>query len=198
MSKVFFILFCAFSGGFCYRIRGGFIPTKSTLYARLVAWALPCAALIFETLLWRGEIWWQALLVGVGVFLTAWFGLLIPHGRFQDMSHGEKLNDFFGMSLVGLARNTMLVAPALYFNWKLVFLIPMSYLHGLSYLLANIFLFSRRIEWIKIPKSKPDMIPPARDAMDAKFSVAFQGYTDYAEFVVGFYTFACLSILMLL
>lgn len=190
-------LFAGLLGGFCYRIRGGFIPTGETNYARAIAWATPCSGLTYSLLSVGPEVWWMNAIISFAVLVMAWVGLLIPHGRHQDMAVGQRLEDFYGMTLAGAERNLLLAAPFCWHYPWMWLLVPLGLLDGLAYLLSALFLQKARITWIRVKKSHPDTMPPARDDLDAKYSVAFQGYTDFAEFMVGFYRFAAFTLILL-
>lgn len=82
---------------FYYRCRGGFAPTGSTTFARIVFWAVPCGLILHSPI--SG--------------LLAFGGLMIPHAWAQ---HDSKLVSIAGMSSIGFARLFLILAPLVYLN----------------------------------------------------------------------------------
>lgn len=118
-------------GGLLYRQRGGGIDLPiGTQGARLV-WCIPTGvlcAMLFGN-------WWLLPAVATAAFL----GLMIPHGRFQDVGTcGDSvLHDVVGMSCVCNIRGVLIYLPVILIAHQspiLVLLLPL--LAGPAYWLA--------------------------------------------------------------
>lgn len=90
---------------FFYRARGGLFEIKSTQLKRVLFWALPVGAWAW----WVTSLWWMGLLCS----LAAFGGMLIGHGEFHA---NNRLRSVLGMSTIGLARLSFILAPFLVLN----------------------------------------------------------------------------------
>ena len=171
-----------------HRIMGGFIPTRSTTFARAMAWAVPCGNLCAALVMLSGATGWQMALCGAATAFLVWCGQLIPHARYQDW---DAPFDWLGMAGVGAARHALMAVPvAFYFQSPLMwFLFSLAGGAGYTgcYAAAYRWFALLRVKWLAVPKSVPDPYPAPglRDEYDARYSVALQAATDWAELFVG-------------
>jgi len=185
-------LFLSF--GILHRIKGGFIPTKSTLYARLVAWAFPAANLAAAIAYVAGASLWRVFAIGFLTGVSVWLASIIPHAKYQDWQDGAV--DWIGMATVGAARHAICGIPLAYFfdsplTWAIFSLLGIG--ATFCYAAAYRWLQGVRWLWLAVRKSHPDEYPARGfiDLYDATYSVAFQVPTDWAELFVGIWFAVC-------
>lgn len=120
---IFLAIIAAFlAGGVLYRCRGGFIGTGNTNVARTLWWAAPTAALFCALL---GFYW----LLFIGVFVTTWLGLLVPHGFCQN----KAIKDYLLMACVMSIRLAIIALTVYSFSHLAVWLPLIGLLCGLAY-----------------------------------------------------------------
>ena len=107
---VFLITFVAGAvGAFFYRCRGGFLGMSFPQLARLIWWAIPTSVAMTGVSLAHGSCFLSAIEVGSVCGVTAFLGLMLPHGQYMD--NNPVYDDMGHMSLIGGVRCALIALP---------------------------------------------------------------------------------------
>lgn len=116
-----------------YRMVGGFFSTNGTFTCRL-RWEAWMALMLTISAANHGHGWEACLIVFLGTFFGTFLGRLIPHGFAFDQS---KWQNTLWMSLIGLARVSLMFATLAYYMPETLLVMPLGLFQGFCYLIGD-------------------------------------------------------------